>query len=569
MTVPKNNIVHNYKGNGITTQFDFDFLIEKKSELLVLHTNSSGKQKELTLDLDYSINKIGNPNGSYIVFPLEDSEYKVLSKDETITLLLNLEIEQEKEYSNSAKLDLESLEKSFDYNIRLMQILNRKIERCVKVQEGSSSTVDEFLNELIQARDDSQESANRAYHYAEQANNYKADSAEIFNSVQTLSTNEKNAIEQLTQNSLNEIEYKSTFQTRSIGETVKSDIPLSDAGLHLKDGALINGSGLYAAFVEKMANLSIENPVLFTNETTWQNAVSTYGFCNKYVYNRTNNTIRLPKIKSNERYLISSNSSNRGFKRIYSDGWCEQGGYHTNTLTANGIFTLSLPIPFLTDAYDFKRTAHWKGTTDLNTIYSSGYSSKTASDVTMYGYSTAQIDGYWWSAKGYIDISEYNNNIKGKIYEYVVIATSTKSNAEIEVNNIISDLNGKADTDLTNCNISNTFIQNLARAGIVFIVESYSGEDGWYNIWSNGKCEQGGQLVRTAAGVSHVTFLKEMKDAKYHPKITYVGADSYNTSANFYSCYVTQKTTTGMNVVSPSAIASMEYIDWEVKGFIK
>ena len=270
MTVPKNNIVHNYKGNGITTQFDFDFLIEKKSELLVLHTNSSGKQKELTLDLDYSINKIGNPNGSYIVFPLEDSEYKVLSKDETITLLLNLEIEQEKEYSNSAKLDLESLEKSFDYNIRLMQILNRKIERCVKVQEGSSSTVDEFLNELIQARDDSQESANRAYHYAEQANNYKADSAEIFNSVQTLSTNEKNAIEQLTQNSLNEIEYKSTFQTRSIGETVKSDIPLSDAGLHLKDGALINGSGLYAAFVEKMANLSIENPVLFTNETTWQ-----------------------------------------------------------------------------------------------------------------------------------------------------------------------------------------------------------------------------------------------------------------------------------------------------------
>jgi len=569
MTVPKNNIVHSYKGNGVTTKFDFDFLIEKKSELLVLHTNSSGKQTELTLDIDYSINKVGNPNGSYITFPLEDSEYKILSNNETITLMLNLEIEQDKEYSNSAKLDLESLEKSFDYIVRLMQILNRKIERCVKVQEGSSSTVDEFVNELIQARDDSHESANRSYHYAELANNYKADTIQIYNSVQELSTNEKNAITQLTENSLNEIEYKSTFQTRGIGETVKSDVPLTDAGLHLKDGALINGSGLYAAFVQKMAKLSTENPDLFTNETTWQNSVSNYGFCNKYVYNSTNNTIRLPKVKSNERYLISYSSNNLGFKRIYSDGWCEQGGYHTNTLTANGIFTLTLPIPFLSDSYDFKRTAHWKGTTDLNTIYSSGYSSKTANDVTMYGYSTAQIDGYWWSAKGYIDISEYNNNVKGKIYEYVVVATSTKTSAEIELNNIISDIQSKADVDLTNCNISNTFIQNLARAGIIFIVESYDGPDGWYNIWSNGHCEQGGKLVRTAAGISHVAFLREMKNKEYHPKITYVGADSYNTSANFYACYVTQKTTTGMNVVSPSAIASMEYIEWEIKGQIK
>ena len=66
MTVSKINPVNNYAGDSSVTRFDFDFLIEDERELLVQHTDSSGIQRTLTLDVDYSINEVGNKNGSYI-----------------------------------------------------------------------------------------------------------------------------------------------------------------------------------------------------------------------------------------------------------------------------------------------------------------------------------------------------------------------------------------------------------------------------------------------------------------------------------------------------------------------
>lgn len=48
---------------------------------------------------------------------------------------------------------------------------------------------------------------------------------------------------------------------RNIGEIVTSTIPLTDAGLHLLDGALIDGSGGYADFVDYIADLYNNIPV--------------------------------------------------------------------------------------------------------------------------------------------------------------------------------------------------------------------------------------------------------------------------------------------------------------------
>ena len=49
-------------------------------------------------------------------------------------------------------------------------------------------------------------------------------------------------------------------QTKQIGEIVTSTLPLSDAGLHLLDGALISGSGIYADFVDYIAELYNADP---------------------------------------------------------------------------------------------------------------------------------------------------------------------------------------------------------------------------------------------------------------------------------------------------------------------
>ena len=157
MTVSKNNPVNNYAGDSSVTQFDFDFLIEDSSELLVQYTNSSGEQTTLTLDVDYSIHEVGNKNGSYITFPIAGSSYSTLASNEVISLSLTLDIEQDKEYANSNKLNFSTLEWSFDYITRILQIMSRLLARAVKIQEGSNIDTDTLavnLNKVADISDD-------------------------------------------------------------------------------------------------------------------------------------------------------------------------------------------------------------------------------------------------------------------------------------------------------------------------------------------------------------------------------------------------------------------------------
>ena len=83
---------------------------------------------------------------------------------------------------------------------------------------------------------------------------------------------------------------------RNIGEVVTSITPLYEYGLHLLDGSLLAGDGIYRHFVDFMAALVSDYPDLFISEANWQTAVTTYGVCGKFVYDSVNNTIRLPKI---------------------------------------------------------------------------------------------------------------------------------------------------------------------------------------------------------------------------------------------------------------------------------
>ena len=80
--IPEIMPYNNYTGDGVTTQFDFDFFIENGSQLVVQHTASDGTITTLTQDTDYSIHEVGNNNGSYITFPLPASSYSILASDE-------------------------------------------------------------------------------------------------------------------------------------------------------------------------------------------------------------------------------------------------------------------------------------------------------------------------------------------------------------------------------------------------------------------------------------------------------------------------------------------------------
>ncbi len=143
-TLPTNS----YAGNSSCKTFDFDFYIENENQLKVYLIDENKIKKELKYGEDYSINEFKNKSGSHITFPIENSNHKILNENQRISLELNLEISQEVQYNNSSLLNLETLEYSLDYLTRLIQILNRKISLCLKVEEGLNATPEELLNSI-------------------------------------------------------------------------------------------------------------------------------------------------------------------------------------------------------------------------------------------------------------------------------------------------------------------------------------------------------------------------------------------------------------------------------------
>lgn len=177
MTVSQQTPVSNWWGNNSATEFPFNFYIEKESELLVEHTDLNGVKSTLENGVDYSIHEVGNKEGSYITFPLAGSRYKTLAwdtstdKKELLTLALTLPIEQSAEYEDSGDLSKKNLELSFDYAIRLIQILNRTISRAVKVNEGDETTPDQLIKSLNESKRIAVDAASTATSQAENAQN--------------------------------------------------------------------------------------------------------------------------------------------------------------------------------------------------------------------------------------------------------------------------------------------------------------------------------------------------------------------------------------------------------------
>ncbi len=170
--------VNNYQGNNSSTEFEFDFYIENEDQLAVYLFDKNNVKYLLKNNQDYSINEIKNKNGSFITFPLEISNHQVLADGEKLSIELNLKACQLTCYGNSSSLNFSALENSFDYLTRLIQILKRKIELCLKVEECSESTPEDFLNDLNKTKLTASEYANSAQLHKDEAKLY-ADNANI------------------------------------------------------------------------------------------------------------------------------------------------------------------------------------------------------------------------------------------------------------------------------------------------------------------------------------------------------------------------------------------------------
>jgi len=210
--------------------------------------------------------------------------------------------------------------------------------------------------------------------------------------------------------------------SRNIGEIVPSTIPLTDAGLHLLDGALLQ-YGSYQAFIDYIAELydSGDYDDIFETEANWQTAVTTYGVCGKFVYDSVANTVRLPKITG----IVEG----------------------TTDLTALGD-SVEAGLPNIT------------GYTGININTLGDYGALYCVSSSGAGVATAGTGNtIYLDASRSSSIYGNSNTVQPqtiKVLYYIVIATSTNTEIGVDIDQIATDLNGKADVDLTNVNNTGT-----------------------------------------------------------------------------------------------------------------
>lgn len=289
-------------------------------------------------------------------------------------------------------------------------------------------------------------------------------------------------------------------KSNPIGSIITSTIPLNDAGLHLADGALISGSGSYADFVDYMAGLVSTYPELFDTEANWQQAVSDYGVCGKYVYDSVNNTIRLPKIEGFIEGILDPTKL----------GDLTEAGLPNITGSVNKIRADSGAVT---------------KTGALNMTVASG--GQTASGVA--------INAGTLSFNASLSNSIYGNSNTVqpqaiKVFYYVVIATSTKTAIEVDIDEIATDLNGKVDVDASNFNASGkSLLSGLGMpdtANAQFVSNSFATNtaftapaNGWY-------CCRG-----TSSAAGHMTIFMTSLDANNNAIAPYNGGTYYVTAA--------------------------------------
>lgn len=223
----------------------------------------------------------------------------------------------------------------------------------------------------------------------------------------------------------------SATSSRNVGEIVMSTVPLSNAGLHPLDGSPLQ-YGSYKAFIDYIAEIynSGDYLNLFITEEEWRQSVTNYGVCGKFVYDSANNTVRLPKYGTQ---IITKTPSVASTVPVIGNGMTLglTSGSSTASLLQGGddyVFSKSyygktLPYNSATTVPSGQRLPLGTGLGVTTDAAKSGIIAVTSSLLTDY-----PLDCYY----------------------YIVLATSTKTDIEVDIDEIATDLNGKMDIDGTN-----------------------------------------------------------------------------------------------------------------------
>lgn len=167
----------------------------------------------------------------------------------------------------------------------------------------------------------------------------------------------------------------------------------------------------------------------FCTEEEWQSSVTTYGVCGKFVYDSVNETVRLPKV----------------------------AGFTEGTITTSSLGDLiQAGLPNITGSAGY---AGDNGLTRTGATLTGAFKYGSSTTATVSGVNEATGCKLDFDASGSNSIYGNSTTVQPqsiKVLYYICIATTTKTEIEVDIDEIATDLNGKADVDLTNVNSSGT-----------------------------------------------------------------------------------------------------------------
>lgn len=525
MTVSSIIPVNNYTGNGSSSTFDFDFLIENENELTVTHKNINTKAETvLKHGIDYSINEISNKNGSYITFPMKSSAYGILSSDEMISISLSLPVKQESEFGNSSNLNLSVLEWTFDYIVRILQILTRKVERAVKIKEGESVSSEEFINELYTAKNESVNSSEEAKISAEKAEYY----AEKVKGIDSEFYKKANVdMDNLSAEGINKIrEFTDDGSSLPIGIVFAVTCGKS----YVPDGCLPCDGAEYdkSLFPDLWSNYLIvreENADTLLNTCTYEDYsadLASYGQCGKFAVDTVNEKFKVPYIKDGA--VIQQALSDSELGKSYNAGLPNITGTMGTVVTGSGY-----------DSYNEGALYLVKNSSGSNTFGS------TSGSRSIYGFDASLSDSIY----GASDTVQPN---AVALRYFVVVANGKLNQSAADWSAWVSVLSGKVNKDHSNDEKP-------------YVTETYKNEGSWYRVWSDGWCEQG---FLTHAGM--ITFLKTYGDTNYTINATQVETGS--TSNQYFGTVKFTELNTDTAVLSVGQNEN-PLISVDVKGYLQ
>lgn len=134
-----------FDGNGLATQFPFNFKIFADTDILVVHADALGAETELVINSDYSVTIDSNNPGGSITYPLFGAPMPV---GEKIVIVGNMANDQPTDIQNLGGFYPEVIEDALDRAVIQIQQLAEQLSRAFKAPVSGDQSVEDLLRQL-------------------------------------------------------------------------------------------------------------------------------------------------------------------------------------------------------------------------------------------------------------------------------------------------------------------------------------------------------------------------------------------------------------------------------------